>query len=114
MLQKLKNTGIRIIMVTLLLFVLGVALWYIIGESVLSLQDILFWVGAAPIAFFSIGMFGTFSGRGDPEYQLSKTVLKLSPNKRSEQDNKDQSEQTSFGLVGFVAGLLIWLISYFL
>jgi len=114
MIQHVKKIMIRILMITLLLIMLGLIIWYALGESTISLQDTLFWIGAAPIALFSISLFGSFSGRGDPEYQLSKTVLKESPTQRSLQEHKDQMTRTSSNLTWLIAGLLVWLFSYFL
>lgn len=114
MLQQIKNFAVRILMLTLLLIMLSLLISYIMKESALTLQDTLFWVGAVPIALFSIGIFGNFSSRGDPEYQLSKTVLKQSPNQRSINETDDVSKQTSSNLTWFIAGLLVWLVSYFI
>jgi len=114
MLQQIKNYAVRILMLTLLLIMLSLLISYIMKESGLTLQDTLFWVGAVPIALFSIGIFGNFSSRGDPEYQLSKTVLKQSPNQRSIHETDDVSKQTSSNFTWVIVGLLVWLISYFI
>ena len=114
MIQQLKHYAVRILLITLLLIMLSLLIQYVMRDSSLSLQDTLFWVGAVPIAFFSIGIFGNFHGRGDPEYQLSKTVLKQSPNQRSVQETDDASKHTSSGLIWVLGGLLVWLCSYFL
>lgn len=114
MLQQIKNYAVRILMLTLLLIMLSLLISYIMKESGLTLQDTLFWVGAVPIALFSIGIFGNFSSRGDPEYQLSKTVLKQSPNQRSSHETDDVSKRTSSHLTWVIAGLLVWLVSYFI
>ena len=54
-----------------------------------SLQDILFWAGAVPIAMFSIGQFGDFIGRGDSSNQLSRSVTGQSPNQKAIDDAND-------------------------
>lgn len=114
MLQQIKNYAVRILMLTLLLIMLSLLISYMMKESGLTLQDTLFWVGAVPIALFSIAIFGNFSNRGDPGYQLSKTVLKQSPNQRSIHDTADVSKRTSSNLTWVIAGLLVWLVSYFI
>jgi len=114
MLQQIKNYAVRILMLTLLLIMLSLLISYIMRESALTLRDTLFWVGAVPIALFSIGIFGNFSSRGDPEYQLSKTVLKQSSNQRSIHETDDVSKRTSSNLIWVIAGLLVWVVSYFI
>jgi hypothetical protein len=114
MIQQLKHYAVRLLMKTLLLIMLSLLIWYLMRDTALSLQDTLFWVGAVPIAFFSIGIFGSFHGRGDPKYQLSKTVLSQSPNQRSVQESQDRSKRTSSSLTWVIGGLLVWLLSYFL
>ena len=83
---------------------------YLILDSKTSLQDILFWIGAIPIAIFSIGVFGDFYGRGDASYQLSRSVNNQSSNQRGVQDISDLKS----GLNWIMAGLFIWLYSYFM
>jgi len=101
-------------MLTLLLIMLSLLISYMMRDSVLTLRDTLFWVGAVPIALFSIGIFGNFSSRGDPEYQLSKTVLEQSSNQRSIHETDDVSKRTSSNLIWVIAGLLVWVVSYFI
>ena len=114
MIQQLKHYAVRILMITLMLIMLSLLIWYLMRDTALSLQDTLFWVGAVPIAIFSIGIFGNFHSRGDPGYQFSKTVLKQSSNQRSVQETEDTSKRTSSSLTWFIGGLLVWLFSYFL
>ncbi len=114
MIQQLKHYAVRLLMKTLLLIMLSLLIWYVMRDTALSLQDTLFWVGAVPIAFFSIGIFGNFHGRGDPEYQLSKTVLSQSSNQKAVQESQDTAKRTSSSLTWVIAGLFVWLLSYFL
>jgi len=114
MIQQMRNFAVRVVMITLLLIMLGLLISYLMRDSALSLQDILFWVGAAPIAFFSVGIFGSFRGRGDQGYQLSSTVMKQSANQRSVQETNDGSKRTSSNIAWVLGGLLVWLVSYFL
>lgn len=114
MIKKLiKYLGAAIIS-CLALLMLGLIIWYFMNESQTTLQDILFWVGAAPIAFFSIGLFGDFFGRGDISYQLSRSVSRQSSNQRSIEDQSDTESRVKSGLNWIIAGLLLWLVSYFI
>ncbi len=95
---------------SLMLLVIGLVIKYLILDSKTSLQDILFWIGAIPIAIFSIGVFGDFYGRGDISYQLSRSVNNQSSNQRGVQDISDLKS----GLSWIMAGLFIWFYSYFM
>lgn len=97
-----------------ILLIISFVIWYFTKESKISFQDILFWVGAAPIAFFSIGLFGDFFGKGSVSYQLSRSVSEQSSNQRAVQDESDKKSSVKFGLNWILAGLLIWLVSYFM
>jgi len=83
-------------------------------ESQTPLQDILFWVGAVPIALFSIGLIGDFSIRGDVSYQLSRSVSNQSSNQRALMDVNDIKLKVKSGLNWIIAGLIILLIGYFI
>jgi hypothetical protein len=99
---------------TVFLLVSGFVILYFIKDSAVALKDILFWVGVVPIAFFSIGTFGNFFGKKNSSYQLSRPVSDQSAKQRPDQDARDQQSKTRFGLTWISAGLLVWLISYFL
>lgn len=114
MIQQIRNFAVRVVLITLLLIMLSLLISYLMRESALSLQDTLFWVGAVPIALFSIGIFGNFSGRGNPGYQYSRTVMKESSNQRSVQETDDLSKRMSSNLAWVLGGLLVWLFSYFI
>lgn len=111
MIRNLMIKGVKAFALSLVLIILGGVIYYAKKESGISFQDILFWVGAVPIVFFSVGQFGDFFGRGDSTYQLSRSVLKQSPNQRSLKDKKESRSKTSDGLVWIAAGLLTWLFS---
>ena len=83
-----KN-GIAALLLSLALLTVALIIWYFMKESEILLQDILFWVGAVPIGLFSIVLFGDFFGRGDPSYQLSRSVSSQSSNQRALQDVSD-------------------------
>lgn len=114
MLKTLRKRVLHVIISFFVLLTTGFVIWFFMKESKISFQDILFWVGAAPIAFFSIGLFGDFFGKGSVSYQLSRSVSKQSSNQRAVQDESDKNSSVKFGLNWILAGLLIWLVSYFI
>jgi hypothetical protein len=112
--KKILQNIITAIILSLALLVMGLAIWYFMKESETSLQDILFYVGAAPIVIFSIGQLGNFFGRGDPSYQLSRSVSNQSSGQKAFQDVSDIESKVKSGLNWIIAGLLVWLYSSFL
>ena len=111
---KILKKILAAVILSLVLLAVGLAVKSSMKESETTLQDILFWVGAVPIVFFSIGLFGNFLGRGDPSYQLSRSVSNLSPNQRGLQDMIDVKSRVTSGLNWILAGLLVWFYSYFI
>jgi hypothetical protein len=112
MIVALRKRVVTVIILFLILLSIGMVVWLFMKESKITFQDILFWVGAAPVAFFSIGLFGDFFGRGNISYQLSRSVSKQSSNQRALQDQTDKKSSVKFGLNCIIAGLLTWLVSY--
>lgn len=112
--KKLFYSSLAALFSALVLVLLGVVIWFFMKRSETSLQDILFYVGAVPIAFFSIGFLGDSFGRGNSSYQLSRSVTKQTANQRALQDHGDVRSRVKSGLNWMVAGLLVWVISYFL
>ena len=111
---KILQNIITAIILSLALLIVGMVIWYFMKESETSLQDILFYVGAVTIVIFSMGQLGHFFGRGDPSYQLSRSVSNQSPNKRAVQDEHDIKSRVLSGLNWILAGLLVWLYGYFM
>ncbi len=104
--MKRFSKAIRsILYATFFLLVSGFVILYFINDPAVALKDILFWIGVIPIAFFSIGTFGHFFGRGRSSSQLSRP---------SNQKVNDQQAKTGLSLTWIGAGMLVWLISYFL
>ena len=114
MMNKILQNVITAIILSLALLIVGLAIWYFMKDSETSLQDILFYVGAVPIVIFTIERLGHFFGRGDPSYQLSRSVSKQSPNQRAVQDLQDIKSKLKSGLNWIIAGLLVWLYSSFM
>ena len=114
MINKILQNLITAFILSLALLTVGLVIWYFMKESEASLQDILFYVGAVPIVIFSMGQLGDFFGRGDHTYQLSRSVSNQSSNQRAVQDVRDMKSRVKFGLNWIMAGLLVWLFSYFM
>ncbi|MDA3812044.1 MAG: hypothetical protein PF518_17130 [Spirochaetaceae bacterium] len=114
MIAKILRILITAIISSLVLFTIGVAIWFFRKESQTSLKDILFIIGAIPLILFSFGQIGSIKGRGDFSYLYSKTVIKKSSDKRKHQDINDNKLNTIFGLNGILSGIIVWLIIYFI
>ena len=112
--KKILQNIVTAIILSLALLIVGLAIWYFTKESKTSLQDILFYVGATPIVIFSIGQLGNFFGRGDPSYQLSRSVTNQSSGQKAVQDVRDIESKVKSGLNWIIAGLLVWLYSSFM
>lgn len=114
MINKILKNLITAFILSVVLFIVGLIIWYFMRESETSLQDILFCVGALPIVLFSIRVIGYFFGRGDLSYQLSRSVSDQSSNQRALQDVSEIKSMVTSGLNWLIAGLLIWLFMYFM
>ena len=112
--NKIFQNIITAIILSLALLFAGLAIWYFMKESETSLQDVLFYVGAVPIALFSISELGNFFGRGDHSYQLSRSVSNQWPGQRAVQEVRDIKSRVKSGLNWVIAGLLVWLYSSFM
>lgn len=111
--KKLLYSSLSALFSALILVLLGAVIWIFMKNSNISLQDILFYVGAVPIALFSIGVLGDSFGRGSPSYQLSRSVSEQTANKRALQDVDDVKSRVKSGLNWIVAGFIVWGVSYF-
>ncbi len=114
MINKISKRVIAALISTLVRFVIGAAIRFFMKESHTSFSNVLFWVGAVPILVFSMASFGNFFGRGNPSYQMSRSVTEESSNQRARQDLKDIEFMVKSGLNWILAGLLLWLISCFI
>lgn len=110
--QHLKKSAIRILMITLLLVMLSLLISYAMRNSALSLKDILFWVGTAPIALFSILIFGTISGKTARSGKNSEPISARSADQQLPMKNSSALKRASSGLPWVIAGLLVWLLGY--
>ena len=114
MINKILKNLITSFILSLALLTVGLVIWYFMKESETSLQDILFCVGAVPIALFSIRLFGDFIVRGDLSYQLSRSVSNQPSNQRALQDVSEIKSMVKSELNWLIAGLLTWLFMYFI
>ena len=99
-------------MLTLLLVMLSLLISYAAGDSALSLKDILFWIGAFPIAFFSITSLGGISGRRGRKDQSTQAISNQSPEQRLRPGRSAATKPMTSGFAWVIAGLLVWLVSY--
>ncbi len=111
---RILKFGVSVLQATVVLLAVGAVVWFFVRKTDTSYQDILFYVGAAPVVLFTIGMFGDFVGRGNISYQLSRSVDDRSPNKRGADDANETTHRVLFSLKWILSGLLVWFISYFL
>ena len=100
------------LVLSLVLLAVSVVIWFFMKDRGTLLQDILFCVGALPVAMFSISVFGQFFGRGDHAYQLSSSASDRSPNQRAQQDIRDLKSSFKSAMAWVLAGLVILLICY--
>lgn len=94
------------------LLVVAFIVWRLKRESGLSFQDTLFWVGALPIAVFTMGSIGRSAGRGDVSYQMSRSVSDATPDQEVGAVIDDLTFYGKSSLNWILAGLLLWLCSY--
>ena len=114
MIKKILQSISAALILSCALFIVGLVIWFFIRESGTSFQDVLFWVGAAPIVLFSVGQIGNFAGRGDQSYQLSRSVSNQTSNRRAAQEIRDVTFMAKSGFTWIIAGLFVWLFSYFM
>ena len=111
--SRILNNLAGAFVLSLVILIIALLFWYFFKESVMPLRDILFWAGAIPIAIFLLGLGGNIS-RGGLSYQMGRSVSTQSPNERALQDLGDIEAHVKSGLKWFMAGLLIWLLMYFI
>ena len=114
MISKIITKLFAAIMLSLVLTGIGLVIWYFMREYKTSLQDILFIVGAVPIAVFALGMMGNFSARGNFFIQFSRSAGNQSLNARAKQDVSDMKSIFFSEMNWIMAGLFVWIICYFL
>ncbi len=113
-LTKLAKYLLTCVGISALLMGVGAIIWYVRRDSPTTFQDTLFWVGAVPIALFTIGFFGNFFGRGDVSFQLSRSTISQSSNQRAVQDESDSKAKLKSDLKWIIGGVSVWLVSYFM
>lgn len=97
----------------LVLLAAGLVIWGFRRASGTRLPDVLFCVGALPIALFAIGQLGRFSRRGDHADQLSRPHAgPHSSRRRDLQDTSDLKTIAQSGLLWMLAGLWVWLVVF--
>lgn len=100
------------LILSLVMLAVSLVIWLFKKNDGTPLQDILFIVGAVPVALFSIHVFGRYFGRGDHAYQLSIFAIDRSSNQKAQQDVTGLKSSYKSGMNWVAAGLVILLICY--
>ncbi len=103
-----------ILYATVFLLVVGLVILYFSKDSGVALKDILFWVGVVPVALFSIGAFGGILGINKGSDNLNRPISDRGAKRDSRRYANEQKQRTNYPLTWMSAGLLVWLIAYFL
>ncbi len=98
---------------SIVLIGIGLIIWYFNKESEMSLRDILFWVGAIPIAIFSMGLIGNYVGALNPSSRFDRPLIEQSLKDRAQHGESDFKSRVASGLDWIIAGILVWAVSYF-
>lgn len=112
MLEKTFKILISVVLSSIPLLLLGVLLSHFFSESQESLGLILFIIGAIPIVLFSPGLFSSStSGAIHTPKVIYRLVDTLTPRKRTSQNGSKSN--FNFSLNWVLAGIIIWIVSYF-
>jgi hypothetical protein len=103
----------KTLLLSLVLALLATGVWFVARQAV-SLSDAFFWTGAVPTLFGTIGSFGAYSGRGDVNFQMSKTVFRESSADRAMLEIEDLKLWQSSTWHWLGAGVLVCAVSVFL
>ena len=110
MLKSLMFAGL----LAVLLLVIGLFISYVFIGSLRYLSIILFVLGAIPIVVFSSGLFGrSGSGAVHTPKVIYRVVGTLTPKRYSSQDTGEAISNLTSSLTWIIAGVIVWLISYF-
>jgi len=112
MVNKALKSLLTAFIISTALLILALAIWLFMKASGTSLQDVLFCVGALPVALFSISILGEYFGRGNPSVLFGGSVSNRSPNQRVLQDESGFKSGLKSGLNWVAAGVVILLVCY--
>lgn len=112
MLKKIMKGVLAATLSSCVLLVVAFVVWGLKRGSGVSFQDTLFWVGALPIAVFTMGSIGRFAGRGDVSCQMSRSVSDATPDQQAGVLIDELKFYGKSSLNWILAGLLLWLGSY--
>jgi len=105
---------ISAVLSSLLLLLAGLLISFIFSNSQKSLGLIYFIVGALPLVIFAPGLFGGGkSGAIHTPKVIYRFVNTLGPAKKTSQSGDDSSANFNASLSWVLAGLIVWVISYF-
>ena len=112
MVKKALKSLLTAFIVSTALLILALAIWWLMKDSGTSLQDVLFCVGALPVALFSISVLGEYFGRGNPSVLFGESVSNRLPGQRALQDVTDLKSGFKSAMNWVAAGLVILLVCY--
>lgn len=112
--SRYTKVVVEILGFSVILFSIGLVIWFVKREAGWTLQDILFWVAITPIALFTIGQFGGMASNSDEATQLSKTLIDRPSIQVSTDEYNASQRHVKASLKWIVAGVLVFLISIFM
>ena len=114
MIGKIFKILISAALSSLLLIIVGYLVSFLFSDSQKSLGLILFVVGAIPMVIFLPGLFGGGkSGAIHTPKVIYRVVNTLSPHNKSSQTGDDSRANFNASLNWVLAGVIVWIVSYF-
>jgi len=114
MIEKVFKILFFAVLSSLPLLLIGYILSRFFAKSTESLGIILFIIGAIPLVLFSPGLFsGSTSGAIHTPKVIYRLVDTLTPHNKRYSNSEDPKSNFNFSLNWVLAGLLLWIVSYF-
>ncbi|MGI9536660.1 MAG: hypothetical protein ACR2PB_06305 [Desulfocapsaceae bacterium] len=114
MIGKTFKILISAALASLLLIVIGLLISFLFSDSQKSLGLIFFVIGAIPLVIFLPGLFGGGkSGAIHTPKVIYRLVNTLSPQNKSSQNSDDSRANFNASLIWVLAGVVLWIVSYF-
>ena len=106
---------ISAIISSLVLLLIGLLVSFVFANSQKSLGLIYFIIGAIPLVIFSPGLFGGGkSGAIHTPKVIYRFVNTLGPGPKASQSGEDSNADFNASLSWILAGLIVWVVSYFI
>ena len=115
MIKKVLKTIISAVVIAIPLLIVGMLISYLWVGSLKLLSAVLFVIGAIPVVVFSSGLLGrSTSGAIHTPKVIYRLVGTLTPKKNSSQSSQEIVSNFFSSLNWILAGVIIWIISYFI